>query len=78
LKQLQKQSLNVYGSAGLDTDVIDWFKKKSGEIDFQSLINAALRDVISRFYLSVRRCFQNWNSPTGASILYKPQRSEYD
>jgi len=39
----KKQSVNLM----LDTDVIDWFKKKSGEIDFQSLINAALRDVIS-------------------------------
>jgi uncharacterized protein (DUF4415 family) len=39
----KKQSVNLM----LDTDVIDWFKKKSGEIDFQSLINAALKDVIS-------------------------------
>jgi uncharacterized protein (DUF4415 family) len=39
----QKQSINLM----LDTDIIAWFKTKSGDIDFQSLINAALRDVIS-------------------------------
>jgi uncharacterized protein (DUF4415 family) len=39
----QKQSINLM----LDTDIIAWFKKKSGEVEFQSLINAALRDVIS-------------------------------
>jgi uncharacterized protein (DUF4415 family) len=39
----QKQSVNLM----LDTDIIAWFKKKSGEVEFQSLINAALRDVIS-------------------------------
>lgn len=39
----QKQSVNLM----LDTDIIAWFKKKSGEVDFQSLINATLRDVIS-------------------------------
>ena len=39
----QKQSINLM----LDTDIIAWFKKKSGNVDFQSLINSALRDVIS-------------------------------
>ena len=39
----QKQSVNLM----LDTDIIAWFKKKSGEVEFQSLINATLRDVIS-------------------------------
>jgi uncharacterized protein (DUF4415 family) len=39
----QKQSINLM----LDTDIIVWFKKKAGEVEFQSLINAALRDVIS-------------------------------
>lgn len=39
----QKQNINLM----LDTDIIAWFKKKSGEVEFQSLINAALRDVMS-------------------------------
>jgi uncharacterized protein (DUF4415 family) len=39
----QKQCINLM----LDADIIAWFKKKSGEVEFQSLINAALRDVIS-------------------------------
>jgi len=39
----QKQSINLM----LDADIIAWFKTKSGDMDFQSLINAALRDVIS-------------------------------
>ncbi|MCX7099150.1 MAG: BrnA antitoxin family protein [Methylococcales bacterium] len=39
----KKQSVNLM----LDADIIAWFKKKSGEVEFQSLINAALRDVIS-------------------------------
>ena len=39
----QKQSVNLM----LDADIIAWFKKKAGEVDFRSLINATLRDVIS-------------------------------
>ena len=39
----EKQSINLM----LDADIIAWFKKKSGDIDVQSLINATLRDVIS-------------------------------
>ena len=40
----KKQNVNLE----LDSDIIAWFKKKSGESGFQSLINATLRDVISR------------------------------
>jgi uncharacterized protein (DUF4415 family) len=39
----QKQSISLM----LDADIIAWFKTKSGDMDFQVLINAALRDVIS-------------------------------
>ena len=40
----KKQNVNLE----LDSDIIAWFKKKSGESGYQSLINATLRDVISR------------------------------
>jgi uncharacterized protein (DUF4415 family) len=39
----EKQNVNLM----LDSDVITWFKKKYGEREYQSLINAALRDVIA-------------------------------
>ncbi len=31
----------------LDSDIIAWFKRKSGENGYQSLINATLREVIT-------------------------------
>jgi uncharacterized protein (DUF4415 family) len=40
----KKQNINLV----LDADIIAWFKKKSGESDYQSLINATLRDVVTR------------------------------
>lgn len=40
----KKQNINLE----LDSDIIAWFKKKSGESGYQSLINATLRDVITR------------------------------
>ena len=40
----KKQSVSLM----LDADIIAWFKKKSGEAEFETLINAALRDVITR------------------------------
>ena len=40
----RKQNVNLV----LDSDVIAWFKEKSGESGYQSLINATLRDVIAR------------------------------
>jgi uncharacterized protein (DUF4415 family) len=39
----KKQSINLI----LDADIIDWFKKKSGENEFQTLINETLRDVMT-------------------------------
>ena len=38
----KKQSVNLM----LDSDIVAWFKKKSGESGYQSLINATLREVI--------------------------------
>lgn len=38
----QKQNINLM----LDVDIIEWFKKKSGETEFQSLVNATLRNVM--------------------------------
>jgi uncharacterized protein (DUF4415 family) len=35
-------------SLELDSDIVAWFKKKSGEEGFQSLINATLREAITR------------------------------
>lgn len=35
-------------SLALDADIVAFFKKKSGEEGFQSLINAALREAIVR------------------------------
>ncbi|SJM92827.1 conserved hypothetical protein [Crenothrix polyspora] len=40
----KKQNITI----ALDSDIINWFKEKSGEKEYQSLINAALRDVIMR------------------------------
>jgi uncharacterized protein (DUF4415 family) len=39
----KKQNVNLM----LDSDIIAWFKNKSGGNEYQSLINAALRDVIA-------------------------------
>ena len=44
VKISKKQNVKL----ALDSDIIAWFKKKSGESGYQSLINATLRDVISR------------------------------
>ena len=38
----KQQSVNL----ALDTDIIEWFKKKSGELNYQLLINKTLRDVM--------------------------------
>ena len=38
-----KQNVNL----ALDADIVAWFKRKSGEVGYQSLINSTLRDVIS-------------------------------
>ena len=40
----KKQHVNF----ALDSDIVAWFKKKSGEEGFQSLINATLREGITR------------------------------
>jgi uncharacterized protein (DUF4415 family) len=40
----KKQNITI----ALDSDIINWFKEKSGEKEYQSLINATLRDVIMR------------------------------
>ena len=40
----KKQNVNL----ALDSDIVAWFKKKSGEEGFQSLINATLREAITR------------------------------
>ena len=40
----KKQNINL----ALDSDIIAWFKEKSGESGYQSLINATLREVITR------------------------------
>ncbi|WP_394751852.1 BrnA antitoxin family protein [Crenothrix sp.] len=40
----KKQNITI----ALDSDIINWFKEKSGEKEYQSLINATLRDVIRR------------------------------
>ncbi|MCX7086846.1 MAG: BrnA antitoxin family protein [Methylococcales bacterium] len=40
----KKQNVNL----ALDADVIVWFKQKSGDEGFQSLINATLREAIVR------------------------------
>ena len=40
----KKQRVNLM----LDSDIVAWFKKKSGEGGYQSLINATLREVINR------------------------------
>ncbi len=42
--EIHKQSVNLM----LDSDIIAWFKKKSGGKEYQSLINKALREVITR------------------------------
>jgi uncharacterized protein (DUF4415 family) len=39
----KKQNINL----ALDSDIIAWLKKKSGESGYQSLINATLRNVIT-------------------------------
>jgi uncharacterized protein (DUF4415 family) len=38
-----KQNVNL----ALDADIVAWFKRKSGEVGYQSLINSTLRDAIS-------------------------------
>jgi uncharacterized protein (DUF4415 family) len=38
-----KQNVNL----ALDADIVAWFKKKSGEVGYQSLINSTLRKAIS-------------------------------
>jgi uncharacterized protein (DUF4415 family) len=40
----KKQRVNL----ALDVDIVAWFKKKSGEMGYQTLINATLRDAINR------------------------------
>ncbi|SJM89781.1 BrnA antitoxin family protein [Crenothrix polyspora] len=40
----EKQNITI----ALDSEIINWFKKKSEGKEYQSLINATLRDVIAR------------------------------
>ena len=40
----KKQSVNLT----LDSDIIAWFKKKSGENEYQTLINTTLREIVTR------------------------------
>lgn len=40
----KKQNITI----ALDSDIINWFKEKSEGKEYQSLINATLRDVIAR------------------------------